>query len=212
MAMTHVAPAVETRPKLLFLPGVSGDPDFWRPVSDLLPQACDKIRLGWPGLGTQPDDQAIRSFEDLTELAARALDRPCDVLAQSMGGIVAVRLALRYPAKVRRLVLAATSGGLDVARLGARDWRPDYRRAFPRAEWVLHDRPDHEAELPLLRQPTLLLWSDADPISPLAVGRRLASILPNATLNVISGGDHLFVRDRAREVVPAIADHLGLAS
>jgi len=210
--MTDPAPGVAERPKLLFLPGVSGDPDFWRPVADLLPHGCDKVRLGWPGLGTQPDDPEIRSFDELTALAARELDRPCDVLAQSMGGIVAVRLALRYPAKVRRLVLAATSGGLDVASLGASDWRPDYQRAFPRAEWVLRDRPDHEADLPLLRQPTLLLWSDADPISPVAVGRRLASILPNATLKVITGGDHLFARDRAREIVPAIAAHLGLGS
>jgi pimeloyl-ACP methyl ester carboxylesterase len=211
--MTDWAHAVGKRPKLVFLPGVSGDPNFWRSVADLLPQSCDKVFLGWSCLGAQPDDPAIRSFDDLTELAARALDRPCDVLAQSMGGVVAVRLALQYPARVRRLVLAATSGGLDVASLGARDWRPDYRRAFPRAaEWVLRDRPDHETDLQRIRQPTLLLWSDADPISPVDVGRRLASILPNATLKVVSGGDHGFVRDRASDVVQAITEHLGLAS
>jgi len=211
--VADLARAVDTRPRLLFLPGASGDPDFWRPVADRLPQTCDTRLLAWPGLGSQPDDPAIRSFDDLTELAARALDRPCDILAQSMGGIVAIRLALRYPAKVRRLVLAATSGGLDVASLGGADWRPDYRRAFPRAAgWVLRDRPNHEAELGRIAQPTLLLWGDADPISPAAVGRRLASILPNATLAVVSGGDHLFVRDRPGEIIQAIAGHLGVAS
>jgi pimeloyl-ACP methyl ester carboxylesterase len=194
----------------LFLPGVSGDPEFWRPVAERLPPDGETVRLGWPGLGVQPADPAVASFDDLTARAARALIGPCDVLAQSMGGIVAIRLALRHPDTVRRLVLAATSGGLDVAGLGARDWRPDYRQAFPGAPaWVLNDQPDHSAELHRIAQPTLLLWGDADPISPLAVGRRLAAVLPNARLVVIPGGDHAFVRERAAEVGGPIAEFLG---
>lgn len=194
----------------LFLPGVSGDPEFWRPVAERLPQDGDSVRLGWPGLGVQPSDPAIASFDDLTALAARAVVGPCDVLAQSMGGIVAMRLALRHPERVRRIVLVATSGGLDVAGLGAHDWRPDYQRNFPTAPaWVLRDRPDHSAELHRIAQPTLLLWGDADPISPLAIGQLLAAVLPNATLVVVPGGDHMLARDRAPDVTGPIADFLG---
>jgi pimeloyl-ACP methyl ester carboxylesterase len=193
--------------KRVFLPGVGGDPAFWRPLADRLPKG-DDVLLGWPGLGNQPADPAVRSFADLTALAARALAAPCDVLAQSMGGIVAVRLALDHPDKVRRLVLTATSGGLDVAALGAQDWRPGYRAQHPQvADWVLEQRPDHEVEIPAIRQPVLLLWGDNDPLSPIAVGWRLAALLPNATLRVVPG-DHMFARDRAADIAGPITRFL----
>lgn len=195
--------------KLLFMPGASGDPDFWRPVAERLPEKWQKVRLAWPGLGVQPPDPAIRSFDDLTALAARELSEPCDLLAQSMGGIVAMRLALRFPRNVRRIVLTATSGGLDVASLGGAEWRSDYLRAHPDApDWVTAERPDHTAVLHKVFQPTLLLWGDADPISPVRVGERLASVLPNAALKIIAGGDHMFARDRAQEIVEPIANFL----
>lgn len=198
-------------PTLIFLPGAGGDAAFWRPVGDLLPSAWRKIYLSWPGLGDQPPDPRVDGFDDLVALLEAQLgDAPVDLLAQSMGGAVALRVALRYPTKVRRLVLAATSGGINVARLGASDWRPEYRAAFPRAApWILDAHIDLEPELPGLTQPTLLLWSDADPISPLAVGQRLQGLLRSATLHVIPGGDHGFVRDRPAIVAPAVARHLG---
>lgn len=52
--------------------------------------------------------------------------------------------------------------------------------------------------------PVLLLCGDADPISPVAVGRRLAELLPRAELVVIPGGTHDLVCDRAAEVAPHI--------
>jgi pimeloyl-ACP methyl ester carboxylesterase len=62
--------------------------------------------------------------------------------------------------------------------------------------------------IPAIACPTLLLWSDADPISPLAVGEALARRLPRAELVVIPGADHMFARDRAGEVAPHVARHL----
>ena len=56
--------------------------------------------------------------------------------------------------------------------------------------------------------PTLLVWSDADPISPLGVGQRLAQLLPRAELVVIPGVDHMFARDHADVVAPHIERHL----
>jgi pimeloyl-ACP methyl ester carboxylesterase len=127
-----------------------------------------------------------------------------------MGGVVAALAVLRRPEAVRRLVLAATSGGVSVAGLRQARWRDQYRRDFPgAAPWITGERVgDLSARLAELRVPTLLLWSDADEISPLAVGQRLAGLLPRATLVVIAGGDHMFARDRAAEVAPYVARHL----
>ena len=200
--------------KVLFLPGVGADPDFWRPVGHCLPREWGKLYLGWPGLGDQPHDPSVQSFEDLIRYAGRHIgvrEGPVDIVAQSMGGAIALQLALRRPSLVRRLVLVATSGGLDVAALGATDWRPDYARVFPRAaSWILDARPDYTPDLSDIVQPTLLVWGDADPISPLAVGTCLLERLPNAELRVIEGGEHNLVLMHANAVAPLIQAHLAM--
>jgi pimeloyl-ACP methyl ester carboxylesterase len=194
---------------VLFLPGAAGAPEFWHPVGAALPAAWEKVYLGWPGLGAQAPDPDVRGWADLVSLVERELRAGSDLVAQSMGAAVAVRVALRNPEQVRRLVLVATSGGVDVAELGGADWRDDYRRAHPAAaEWITRERPDHTDELPALAAPTLLVWGDADPISPVAVGERLLSLLPDARLQVIAGGTHSLAIERAAEVATAVAEHL----
>ena len=198
------------QPKAIFLPGAGGDPDFWRPVGDLLPAASGKTYLGWPGLGDQPASDAVTGFADLVAMVHDAVgDGPADLLAQSMGGAVALQAALDRPDRIRRIVLAATSGGVDVAALGGADWRPDYRRAYPNARLSMLDTwPDLSARLPSVAQPVLLLWGDADPISPLAVAARLARLLPDTRLVTIPGGDHGFIAGRAVEAARPIRSHL----
>jgi pimeloyl-ACP methyl ester carboxylesterase len=179
-------------------------------VAERLPAAWTKVLLGWPGAGEQAHDPSVRGFEDLVTEAAAALGTPGDVVAQSMGGVVAIGLALRHPELVRRLVLLASSGGIDVAGLGAADWRAEYRAAYPRAApWVTAERPDHTDQLARVTAPTLLIWSDDDPISPVAVGERLAELLPASELRVLpGGGGHGFARERPDEVASMIAMHL----
>jgi pimeloyl-ACP methyl ester carboxylesterase len=194
---------------VIFLPGALGAAAFWRPVGDLLPAAWKKVYLAWPGLGAESPDPAVRGFDDLVRLVEAELTDESALVAQSMGGIVAVRVALTNPDKVRRLVLVATSGGIDVARLGASEWRTDYKAAHPTAApWITEDRPDHTNEIPSITAPTLLLWGDSDPISPITVGEHLASLLPNANLRVIAGGTHSLATDHAQEVAGHIVEHL----
>jgi poly(3-hydroxyalkanoate) depolymerase len=57
--------------------------------------------------------------------------------------------------------------------------------------------------LPLLRQDTLLLFGDDDPIIPVVNGRILHRLLPHSTLVVYDGG-HLDVVLRATQIVPHI--------
>jgi pimeloyl-ACP methyl ester carboxylesterase len=45
-----------------------------------------------------------------------------------------------------------------------------------------------EGELRQVRQPVYFIWGDNDPFGGPDVGRRAAEIMPNATLEVISGG------------------------
>ena len=131
------------------------------------------------------------------------------MMAQSMGGILAVRLALEQPERVARLVLVATSGGMDVARMGGRDWRGEYRAALPDVPpWFVEDRTDLTDRMVEVRARTLLLWSDSDPVSPLAVAQFLAERIPDARVMTVVGGSHAFAHERPDEVAAAIRLHL----
>jgi len=130
-------------------------------------------------------------------------------VAQSMGGGIAARLAIERPKLVRRLVLTVTSAGVDMAQLGASDWRDDYRRNFPRAAaWITERRAAAPLPVEKIAAPTLLLWGDADPISPVAVGRHLQSRIAGAHLHVVTGGDHDLAKTHASEIAPLIERHL----
>jgi poly(3-hydroxyalkanoate) depolymerase len=59
-----------------------------------------------------------------------------------------------------------------------------------------------------LRQPTLVLAGDDDPIVPLINGRILARLIPDARLRVIQGGGHLFVLEDPAAVADRVSDFL----
>ncbi|MCW2535330.1 MAG: Poly(3-hydroxyalkanoate) depolymerase [Modestobacter sp.] len=56
-----------------------------------------------------------------------------------------------------------------------------------------------------LRQPTLVLVGDDDPIVPPVNGRILSRLIPHARLEVVPGG-HLFLLERPEEMAALIAD------
>ena len=59
-----------------------------------------------------------------------------------------------------------------------------------------------------LRQPTLVLAGDDDPIVPLVNGRMLARLIPDARLHVVPGGGHLFLLERPREMAALVTEFL----
>ena len=195
---------------LVFLPGAGGSASFWRPVAEKLADLGAVHVFGWPGFGDVPADASIRSLDDLFHwLVKRLAPGPSHVVAQSMGGVLAVHLALNHPDRVASLVLVATSGGVDVARLGAADWRPEYVASLPLLpKWFVEDQTDFTERLPQIRAPTLLLGSDADAVSPLSIAKFLAERIPRARLAIVRGGGHAFAQERADEVASLIRSHL----
>jgi pimeloyl-ACP methyl ester carboxylesterase len=191
--------------KILFLPGSGASPDFWKPVGEKLSAEWPKEYFGWPGLGRQPHDPEVKGIDDLIAMVVAKMEAPVDLVAQSMGGVIAARIALDHPHLVRRLVLTVTSGGVDMAAFGASDWRADYRKSFPNAaEWIYQPRTAAPLPVEKIAAPTLLIWGDADPISPVAVGRHLEGGIPDAQLEVIAGGNHDVAQTHAGQVASLI--------
>jgi poly(3-hydroxyalkanoate) depolymerase len=55
-----------------------------------------------------------------------------------------------------------------------------------------------------LRQPTLVMAGDDDPVIPLVNARTLARRIPDARLHVVRGGGHLFLLDEPERAIPPI--------
>jgi pimeloyl-ACP methyl ester carboxylesterase len=61
--------------------------------------------------------------------------------------------------------------------------------------------------LPLLRQPTLVMAGDDDPIIPLVNARLMHRLIPGSRLHVYHGG-HLGLVTEAAELAPVVAGFL----
>jgi len=204
---------VSSPSKLLFLPGASGNTGFWLPAAGRLTHRATHTHIGWPGFGSTPPESGVSGIEDLVARVLAHVDQPTALIAQSMGGVVAVMAALERPNLITHLVLTATSGGMNTAGLGAQDWRPDFLAANPLLpRWFADFRTDLTSSLGSIKASTLLLWGDSDPISPVAVGERLAMLVPNAQFHVLSGGTHDLAHTLAVHVAPLIDAHLARAA
>ena len=173
---------------LIFLPGASGNTAFWQPVIQHLPQDDSTMVVAYPSFGGYPDDVDVQSFESLQDDVLNQIQQPSVVIAQSMGGIFAVQAALQKPEQVQALVLVATSGGIDLSPFQVEDWREDYQQSFTVPDWFVQHQSDLTDSLERIQCPVLLIWGDADPICPVAVGQALHRQIPHAELHIVSQG------------------------
>lgn len=191
--------------RALFLPGASGSSRFWAPVMERISLPFEKISFDYPGFGGNPPDPRLASLDDLTNWIETYIDRPIDILAQSMGGSIGLQLALRKLPLVRHLVLTGTSGGVPMSRFNAADWREEYRREAPdNPDWFVNDRVDLSKRVANLPIPTLLIFGAHDAVAPLSIGRYLEKLIPDARLVEIDTDSHFFVRDMPDAVAPQI--------
>jgi len=185
--MPDVAPALP----LVVLPGAGGRLDLLKPICQRLARRRTTLLVEYPGIGHAPANASLQSLSDLQAHVLERLPERFDLVAKSMGGVLALRTTLEQPGRVRKLVLLATSGGVNVAALGGIEWRDTFRRLQPEAPtWFVDDRTDVTPELGRIAQPTLLVFGEADLIAPIRVGQFLRSKLPDAHLEVVAEGTH----------------------
>ncbi|MFN7917020.1 MAG: alpha/beta fold hydrolase [Vicinamibacterales bacterium] len=195
--------------KLIFLPGIRGEAAFWEPVATRLSSVAPADLLRYPWASGEGPIDAADSLDALADAVAARLDGPTALVAQSLGGVVALLVAERRPQFITHLVLTATSGGVRTDDLGVSDWRPAFFEAYPGIpRWLAEDARDLSAFAQTLTIPTLLLWGDDDPISPIVIGERLRSLIPNSDLQVLEGGQHDLGMRHADLVAPLIAQHV----
>lgn len=191
-------------PTLIFLPGASGSSDFWQPVAAHFPNYPQRI-LSYPGFANCSQIAEVNSLETLEKYILQQITQPSILIAQSMGGIFAVKAALAQSQQVQALVLVATSGGVDLSQFQLADWRDDYLKHYASyPDWFTKAQDDYTAQLAEINLPCLLIWGDADLISPVAVGQFLQGKIKQAQLVVIPNGQH----DMAFTQADLVAQHI----
>lgn len=174
----------------IFLPGASGNTAFWQPVMERLSVDAEKTVIAYPEFGGHAAHADVQSFADLERYVLNQIQSPSVIIAQSMGGIFAVQAALQKPELVKGLVLVATSGGIDLSSFDVADWRRDYQQTFSVPDWFVSHQSQLDDLLYTIDCPVLLIWGDADPISPVAVGEYLNTKISSSELQIIKNGQH----------------------
>lgn len=168
------------------------------------------ITFDYPGSGSGRTPWLPLTTPGLAAQAVRVLDhlglRSAHVYGLSLGGLVAQELAIRFPERVRRLVLGATMAG------GARARRPD-PWTFTSALSALAASPsvtgrlrvsglvlqavaagvhDTSGRLARIQADTLVLHGERDLLVPLANAVQLHEGIASSTLAVLRSRGHEF--------------------
>ncbi|HVU02498.1 MAG TPA: alpha/beta hydrolase [Polyangiaceae bacterium] len=199
----------DERLPIAYLPGASGRGSVFRAVAERLGRRRPSLLVDYPGLSDVPLDPSIESLSDLTTWVANQIPDRVDVVSLSAGCAVALRLALAFPAAVRRLVLVTAASGVDARRFGGVDFRPGFLKRRPKApRWFLDDDVDLTDRLGDVKAPTLLVFGERDLVAPPAVGEHLARHLPSARLEVLPGGTHDLEAEFPDELAALVERHL----
>lgn len=215
-------------PALLFLHGAGGAESA---LPFLLPFTVDHrvIVPDHPGFGRSADPAWLHDIHDVAYAYLdflEALDlRGVHLLGTSLGGWIAMEIAIRCSARLASLTVVAAAGVRPgdiptgdffawsaeervrqlvaspafAARILALPQTPEQAEVARRNQSTttrlcLEPRffdPGLERWLHRIRLPTQVVWGDTDRLFPLEYGRRLASLIPGARLDVIDDCGHL---------------------
>ena len=209
---------------LVVVHGLSGSWRWWAPLVEELAEHSRLHLVELPRLGR------LRAGE-LGPWLGRLLDAAglgrVDVLAHSLGGLVAAELAMEQPERVRRLVLVAPAGvqcGRGVLGRSVPLVEELYRvrgrlptivgdavRTGPVS--LLHGiayvwERDIRGELGAVQAPTLLVWGDRDRLVPGQVAEEWQRLLPRARLVRLPCG-HVPMWEAPGELAGCVLGFLG---
>jgi len=137
-------------PALLLIHGLGASTFTFRRILPGLARRFRAVALDLKGFGFSERPDGDYTLSAQAALIRRAMDRldieKASVLGHSMGGAVAMRLALAYPGRVERLILASSASDVE---LGRRIWGAAViGRLLPlAAPFTLHNRRFRELSL-----------------------------------------------------------------
>ena len=93
---------------IFLLHGWGGNSNLWAPLIPELQKITNVIAIDLPGFGDSPKINNF-SLETILDLIAEQIMAPAVLIGWSLGGMLAVQLASRYPQKISRIVTLASN-------------------------------------------------------------------------------------------------------
>ena len=208
-------------PALLLIPGLGGDTRLFGGVIGPLAASCRVIVFDPRGGGRSEKPPGPYTIEQMADDAEGLLDvlgiERAVVVGYSMGGRIALSLALDHPGRVRRLVLAATGAHTPPTRVLSRRWLalevlsrlPTPGDRQPRWAWECQRRAsaafDATARLGEIVVPTLILHGRNDHMTSSALAREMHAAIAGSSLVELPGGHLSLVTRERRRFAQAVA-------
>lgn len=208
-------------PALLLVPGLGADTRLFGGIIGPLAASCHVVVFDPRGGGRSDKPPGPYTVEQMADDAAGLLDvlriDRAVVVGYSMGGRIALSLALDHPRRVRRLVLAATSASTPPTRVLSRRWlalevlsrlpAPGDRQ--PRWAWQWQRRAsaayDATGRLGEIVVPTLILHGRRDHMTSLALAREMHAGITGSALVEVAGGHLSLVTTQRRRFAEELA-------
>jgi pimeloyl-ACP methyl ester carboxylesterase len=237
---THGDPDAEP---IVLVEGIGGSVQTWGRALPFLASELFVVASDLRGNGRSDMPDRWTSIETLADDTLAVMDEiglsSAHVYGVSLGGAIAIRIALSAPERVRSLVLGATPAGgpgatplrspspkgaphlsLYAPRFAAehpghvaedvRAWRTNPpRRGAARRQWEALRRFDAHDRLPGITVPTLVLHGTEDRVVDPENARVLASRIPGAELVLLEGAGHAYMSERAEEAAAIVLDFVG---
>jgi pimeloyl-ACP methyl ester carboxylesterase len=219
------------RPLVLIHGGVCTIDTCFGKVRPLLVKNWKTVAVELQGHGHTADVDRPLTFEQLAEDTAALLRQlkieNADVVGYSIGGGVALQIAMRYPDLVRKLVVIGTTynnhglvpGLLVVFRtMKPEDIPAEFREAYERTapdpkHWPtlvskvmklgLESKGWRPEEIQSIKAPALVMIGDDDIVRP-EHAVQMFRLLPHGQLAVLPGADHFLPMQRSDWAVPMI--------
>lgn len=194
------------------------------PVMHALAARHEVHMLTAPGFHGTPRHQGVETITDLAQMVGAFLERferPVDLMGESFGGWLALRVALHLPQSVDHLVLEGPAGlreeqpQVGIPHIFAREAtapEPGQHMESNRATFAAYGGGTFDAELAgrlgEIQARTLVLMGTEEEVIPASTGRRLKAEIPHSHLTYVFGAGHGLEYDAPERVGPLIAKFL----
>lgn len=209
-------------PPLVVIPGTGTDTRVFAPLVRDLAAHFSVLVFDPRGAGQSGKPDVPYTVLDMADDAAALMDHlgwsNASVLGYSLGGRIALALALARRDLVGRLVLAATSAWSPAMKVGSRRWLvfrvlarvPLPRSVDPQPRWsqarqlAASRAVDLRDRLGELAVPTLVVHGRGDRMVPLRLAEELRDGIPGARLSVLEGSHLSLLFGRRRLLVDEV--------
>lgn len=228
---------MNSKKPLVFLHGWGVSSEIFKSLYPFLGRDFQIYFLDLPGFGKTPIEKpmALKDYADFVYefLKNNKIERSI-IIGHSFGGAVAIKMALIYPERILKIVLAGAAAirqpsaktkiKIKIAGL-IRPLLPQKlkkllikKSGLEKSDYAAIQNPvlketfktvineDLTAKLPFVKMPTLIIWGDKDTETPIEEGKLITKLIPDSRIEIIKNAGHFMFLEKPEEFIKLIKE------